>query len=169
MLQLNVGSGQRPFGKPWVNVDCQAIWNPDVLLDFGNPLVQHPWEPGSVDTIVLHHVLEHYGTSESSNMLKFCHSLLGKRGSLLVFVPNMSVLAGMYLDGLITSDLYMANVYGAYMGNEADRHKWGYTRESLRTKLVEAGFTRVSMFDWRYLFNADIAKDNWILGMEAIK
>jgi hypothetical protein len=91
-------------------------------------------------------------------------------GSLLVFVPDMRKLAYQWGMGKINDYLYMVNVYGAYMGDEVDRHKWGYTEASLR-KLIEANgeWKSVELFDGRKIDGADIAKDWWILGMEAVK
>ena len=64
----------------------------------------------------------------------------------------------------------MTNLYGAYMGDEADRHKFGYTGESLAVYLQECcGWTTVRTFDFRPIPGADIAQDWWILGVEAIK
>lgn len=168
-LMLNVGSGQRPFDKPWINVDCQSRWNPDVCIR-GEDIVKH-FGSMSADVIVLHHVLEHYGCGEAKDLLNACHEALTPDGKLLVFVPDMNALARMWQMGRLTTQVYMTNLYGAYMGDEADRHKWGYTRESLRLLLMGCGFSLVvpaghlgSVPD-----GADIAIDDWIIYTEAWK
>jgi predicted SAM-dependent methyltransferase len=170
-LMLNIGSGQRPFNKRhWVNIDKQARWNPDVLCDFGNPLDKLQFEDDSVDMIVLHHVLEHYGCGQADGVLKECHRLLKLNGSLLVFVPDMRLIADLWREQRIDDQTYMLDVYGAYMGDEADRHKWGYTLKTLKATLFSAGFRQVYSFNWREIKGADIARDDrWILGVEAIK
>ena len=33
MLKLCVGSGQRPFSKPFINIDINPRWMPDVVAD----------------------------------------------------------------------------------------------------------------------------------------
>ena len=169
MRLLNAGSGQRPFLAPWLNLDKQAVWNPDIICDFGNPLDPAPFVDGSVDVIVSHHNLEHYGCGEADEMLKYCHRLLGPRGYLLVFVPDMWELTAMWREGHLSDQVFFTNVYGAYMGHEADRHKWGFTRFSLTETLYNAGFKRVRPFDWRDVYGADLAKDRWVLAMEASK
>lgn len=169
--KLNVGSGQRPFGEGWTNIDSQAKWNPDVQCDFGgsDPDTARLFKPDSADIIVLHHVLEHYGCNEGHDMLQECHRILSPTGSLLVFVPDMFELASMWREFKISDQIYMTNLYGAYMGDEADRHKWGYTFSSLRGELYRAGFNQVRRFDWRDIKEANLARDRWILALEATK
>lgn len=164
-IRLNIGSGQRPFQKPWINIDRQAKWNPDLVAD-GRSLPM--FEANSVDMIVLHHILEHHQCG-GEGLLEECYRILAPNGSLLIFVPNMWELASMWKEGRLTDQIYFTNVYGAYMGDEADTHKWGYTPVSLMQRLVDMRMHAV-MFDWRKIEGADIAgPDRWILGVEAFK
>lgn len=164
MLLLNVGSGQRPFGVGWTNVDINPKWNPDVVAP-GNAL---PFEDGTVDMVVLHHVLEHEGCG-GGGLLEEAYRVLKRGGSLLVFVPDMLALARGWLEGRIADQVYLTNIYGAYMDSEADRHKWGYTHDSLHKVLHGVGFGPVHSFDWEEIDGASIARDWWILAMRAIK
>lgn len=163
-LRLNIGSGQRPFSQPWINVDRQAKFAPDVVADGTEYLSR--LESGSVEMIVLHHVLEHYGCGEADGLLAECRRVLSSAGSLLVFVPDLRALAEGFLAGRVTEQVFLTNIYGAWMGDEADRHKWGFTRRSLDQTLRTAGFGRTWLFDWRVVDGAEIARDWWILGME---
>lgn len=167
-LRINVGSGQRPF-KGWINVDTQARWNPDVQCDFGSPGAAHLFKDNSAEYIVLHHVAEHYNCGEIDPVLRECHRILQPCGSVIITVPNMLELAGMWMEGRLTDQLYFTNVYGAYMGDIADIHKWGYTSSSLGRQMSKAGFSNPEHFDWRPIEGAEIARDRWILGMEAWK
>ena len=65
----------------------------------------------------------------------------------------------------------MVNMYGAYQGEESDRHAWGFSREGLRDYLQRTipGEGQVFDFDWREIPGADIAFDWWVLGLEAVK
>ncbi len=193
MLKLNVGSGQRPFdnsciyckGKHpfvpeipeatydhareplWTNVDVNPRWAPDVEANGENMPM---FADGSADMIVLHHVLEHYGCGESSMLVKECFRVLAHGGSLIVCVPEMRELAKMWLRGTLDTQLYMTNVYGAYMNSDDDRHKWGFDSLSLATYLMgSASWNRVTTFDWRDIPGASIAKDVWICGLECVK
>jgi len=167
MVRLCVGSGQRPFAKPFINVDLNPRWKPDVVADGASMPM---FKDDSADIIVLHHVAEHAGCGESHPMLVECRRILCKKGSLLVFVPDMKALAKCWLKGNISTQIYLTNVYGAYMNDEADRHRWGFTKETLTDTLLCAGYTDVKPFDWRKIPGADIAgPDFWILAMEGIK
>ena len=166
-VQLNIGSGQRPFPKPWINIDAQAKWQPDIVADGAClPMIQD----GQAQCIVLHQVLEHYGCGESGGLIRECHRILRPGGSLLVFVPDMKALAKAWLAGYITTQVYLTNVYGAYMGDEADRHKWGFTADTITPFLSQAvEWVQVKRFDWREIEGASLACDWWVLTMECVK
>lgn len=164
---LNVGSGQRKFGPTWVNCDIQSKWEPDVLCS-GDKL---PFEDGSASIVVLHHVLEHFGLGEADALIKECHRVLMPGGSLLVFVPHLEAIFDAFRLSKIDEYTLLANLYGAYMGDEADRHKWGFANQlSLAVALQKAACWSASFpFDWREIPGASIARDFWILGAEVTK
>jgi len=167
MHRINLGSGQRPFAKPFINIDINPRWNPDVVADGASMPM---FENASAEIVVCHHTLEHYGCGEAKQMIKECHRILAPGGSLLVFVPDMMALAQMWISGKLSTQVYMTNTYGAFMQDEADRHKWGYDRKSLIEFLRACAEWRVVVpFGWRDIPGASIARDTWILGIEAIK
>lgn len=180
-LALNVGSGQRRFTSTpevtWVNIDSQFKpgHEPDIQCD-GAHLTMY--QDGEVDYFVLHHVLEHFGCGESAGLIKEAYRVLKPGGSLIVCVPDLRALAVGWLQGRISTQIYVTNLYGAYMGNDDDRHKWGFDNEELLTFLVSTvrtSFYSGGTWAWARAFNfrkipgADIAADWWILGMEAVK
>ena len=167
-MVINLCSGQRPFVKPWINVDIQERWNPDIVADGASMPM---FEDGSADMIVIHHGLEHFGCGEADAMLSECYRILKPGGSLLIFVPNLRALAQRWLTRQMEDQLYFTNVFGAFMGDEADRHKWGYTPESMWLTLSKCGYwSMFKAFDWREIEGADIAgPDFWIAGYEGIK
>lgn len=172
-ILLNLGSGQRPFPHPWINIDAQEQYNPDVIADLSE---SETWEqmreayPAGVDVICLHHTLEHFGLMEGKELVERCYSVLKPRGRLWVFVPDMKALAQEYTQGKLYHYQFAVNMYGAYMGKEWDRHKWGYDAMQLARLLMAAGFRHVGMWDGAQTkWGADIAQDWWILGMEGMK
>ncbi len=166
MKRYNLCSGQRPFSAPFINVDSQERWNPDVVADCSHMPM---FEDASADMIVIHHGLEHFGCGEADAMLKECYRILAPGGSLLVFVPDMRALANRWLTRQISDQIYFTNVYGAFMGDDADRHRWGFSAFSLCDTVEMAGFRSMKGFDWREIPGADLARDWWILSVEATK
>ena len=171
-LGLNVGSGQRRFTTTpectWVNIDSQ--WKdghePDIQCDGANLSM---YEDEEVDYFVLHHVLEHFGCGEGAALIREANRVLKPDGSLLVFVPDLRALCVRWMNGWDTQ-LFMTNLYGAYMGSEDDRHKWGYDYPHLYEFLHKsAKWQMVRPWVWKQIPGASIARDWWILGMEAIK
>lgn len=166
-LRLNLGSGQRPFAKPFINIDAQAKWKPDVVADCAD--LAPDFEDASCDLIVLSHVLEHFGCGEGQGVLAEAHRLLQPGGSLIVSVPDIRALAQRWLLGKLDTQVYVTNLYGAYMGDLHDRHAWGYVKETLETELWQQRWTQVKPFDWRTIPGMDLARDWWILAMEAVR
>jgi len=165
-LKLNCGSGQRKFvGNGWINIDAQARWEPDLVADCS----KLPYADGSCELIVFHHVFEHFGCGEARALQAEAFRLLRPGGSLLVFVPNMRALAQRWLMGQLNTQIYMTNVYGAYMGDEHDRHCWGWDSHELVKELLAISWADVRLFDWRPITGADLARDWWVLAMEAVR
>ena len=171
MKGLNVGSGQRRFTSTpevaWTNVDCVSRpgHEPDLVCD-GAHL---PHCDGTVDYFVLHHVLEHFGCGEAEGLIKEAYRVLKPGGSLIVCVPNLFTLCYRWLHAQIDTQIFVTNLYGAYMGNEEDRHKWGYDIRSLEKFLADCEWDAIDVFDFRPIPGASICQDWWILGMEARK
>src|SRR5271154_3956191 len=120
---INMGSGQRKFHDPtgeieWANVDkvSRPGHEPDWIADGAD--LRNLVHDNSVDYYVLHHVLEHFGCGEASGLIKEAHRVLKPGGSLLVFVPDLRALATRWLMGGLTTQIYVTNLYGAYMGHE---------------------------------------------------
>lgn len=183
-LGLNIASGQRSFFSTpdlqWINVDAQSVSPdrvPDVVCDVGRQRL--PIDDGAAKFVVIHQGLEHAGCGESAPMLRECWRVLAPGGSLIITVPDMRKLAARWLGGELSTQVWLTNVYGAFMGDEADRHRWGFDELSLRRYLHEVfespvgtEYSRrpsVELFDWREIPGADIARDWWVLGVEVRK
>ncbi|SRR6266700_4304516 len=168
LLQLNCGSGQRKFASPpFINIDINPKWDPDLVADVSSL----PYEDNSCSLIVSHHQLEHIEISKADEMLREWNRLLCPGGSLLVFVPDLRALTDAWMKGKIDDYIFCVNLHGAWMGNEADLHRWSYHELSLSRKIRKAAIWRnVSRFDWRKIPGTDIAaQDWWICAIEAIK
>lgn len=174
--KLNIGSGQRRFeGHGWINIDAVSRPGqvPDLILDAGKEVLPYP--DNSMECAVLHQVYEHFGCGEGHALIKEIYRVLRPDGFLIVTVPNMKNLAQRWLEGGIEDFIFMVNTYGAYQGYDSDRHKWGYYGMSLKQDLAAAAqwkMLRVMGGDVaipRVIPGADIARDWWILEVEAYK
>jgi predicted SAM-dependent methyltransferase len=168
-LAINCGSGQRRFDSvQWINVDSVSRpgHEPDLQCD-GAHL---PHEDATVDYFILHHVMEHFGCGDAKGLIQEAYRVLKPGGSLLIFIPDLKTLAGRWLGGEISDYIFIVNLMGAYMGNEADRHRWHFTVDSLKVALGETvTWSEIKPFDWRTVPGMDAARDWWILAYEAVK
>ena len=170
MIGLNVGSGQRRFTSTpeieWINIDkvYRPGHEPDLVCD-GAHL---PYDDNSVDYVVLHHVLEHFGCGEAVSLIAEAYRVLNMNGALQVFVPDVRALSTSWLGGKLETQIFMTNLYGAYMGDEADRHRWGFDMQSLDRFLWQWTW-KTAHYACPVIQGADVARDWWILEMECIK
>lgn len=162
-----LGSGQKPYAKPFINIDINPRWNPDIVAD-GASLPM--FEDNSAEVIVIEHTLEHYQCGEGLAMLKECYRILGPSGSLIVTVPDIRQLVKAWVTGKLSNQIFLTAIYGAYMGDPADTHKWGFVPETLDELLGQAGdWKGIEPFSYRPIEGASIARDYWILSREAVK
>jgi predicted SAM-dependent methyltransferase len=167
---LNIGSGQRRFAPPWINADCVSRppdQVPDVIM---NALERWPWEDGSVDMVCFSQVYEHFHLTEGRVALTEAHRVLRPGGRVILTVPDIRALAQRWLTRQINDYIFGVNVYGAWQGLDGDDHHWMWTFESLSKELMDAApWSSVGRFGWDDVPGASIAKDWWILGVQAIK
>src|SRR5262245_25273364 len=167
--KLNVGSGQRPFSREhgWINLDSNQRWSPDVVADWND---LHMFDDRSMDLVVSYHSLEHVGCGEGDRFIKEAWRVLREGGSLIVVVPDPRAIAQALLTHQIDEYTFNVNMYGAFMGDEQDRHRWSYTRQGLWEYLKGlAPWKDVHVFNWRVLQGADMVSDWWYHGQEAVK
>ncbi|HEY3620770.1 MAG TPA: methyltransferase domain-containing protein [Candidatus Sulfotelmatobacter sp.] len=172
-IGYNVGSGQRPFKSTseiqWINTDKiahEGMPAPDLLAD-GAHL---PCGDQTADYFVLSQVYEHFGCGEAIDLLQESYRVLKPGGSLIISVPNMKAIAQRWVDGLIDEYIFMVCTYGAFMGHEEDRHRWGTTPESLVRDIEKsANWKSIQTFNSRPIPGLDVARDWWITCLEAIR
>lgn len=180
MVRLNAGSGQRPHGFGWVNLDIQPKWAGAAREKGGDfvccDMARMPFPSASAVMVVANQTLEHCGCGDGKPFIAEAYRVLRPDGSLIVTVPHMRELARAWLAGrmpngdAMTDYLFFVNTYGAYISDNADRHKWGFSPESLRDLLAySAPWRQIKPFDWRRIPEGDVPRDWWILSAEAVK
>lgn len=87
-MKLNLGCGHNKLDG-YINVDHDVNCNPDVIANLEDVL---PFEDGTVDEIMLHHVLEHLGQDAKTylNIWKEFYRILKDQGEIKITVPHWS-------------------------------------------------------------------------------
>lgn len=176
-IGLNIGSGQRRFESTadlhWINIDCVSR-PPDQIPDVVRDVQQDglPYDDATVDFVVLHQVYEHFGLGEGYKVIQEANRVLRPAGSLILTVPCARALAQRRMLGQIDDYIYAVNMMGAYQGQDGDRHKWTFWDGAALQKDIEGAgvkWGKVKRFDWRQIPGANIARDWYIIGTEAVK
>jgi SAM-dependent methyltransferase len=149
-LRLNLGCGDKIL-PGYVNVDvveARAGMKPDVVCDLHDLA---PFEDASADEILSVHVVEHFWRWEIRDVLREWLRVLKPGGRMIVECPNILSAA----QGLLESPVEAAREDQAgqrtmwvFYGDPKWKdplmiHRWGYTPESLRALLAEAGLREV--------------------------
>lgn len=181
-MKINLASGQRPFPKPWVNVDLieqtDSQGRPYALDIKTNANDLSMLASDSVDVIVAHHLVEHIAIHDLESFVSEWRRVLRPGGLLAIFVPNLKEINRAWLEGRIDTYIHNVNTYGAFQGHIEDLHKWGYDANELRDRM--SGWDgNQRKFEWSEIRDytpsdpryqgAEIAQDWWILSMEFIK
>ncbi|KKL78479.1 hypothetical protein LCGC14_2024400, partial [marine sediment metagenome] len=141
-VRLNIGSGPEKLDG-YINIDCLASFNPDIPANALNLRVGS----SSVDEIYASHLIEHLQPEETQLLLRRFHNWLKGDGKLFIAVPDMIMLAKLFVDGIDALSL-MQFVFGQpILAYPEQRHQWGYTEKTLTAHLEAAGFKVLGRFN----------------------
>lgn len=146
-------------------------------MDFaGNCLDLSQFASESVAEIYASHVLEHLDyTKEAFTALAEFHRVLVPNGKVMIGVPDMDVLAHLFIAPFCSGDakfFVMRMMFGGQT-NLYDYHKAGYNFPFLHTFLERSGFNRIRKVESFGLFS-DITEQSFggvriSLNVEAFK
>ncbi|MGV3774794.1 MAG: class I SAM-dependent methyltransferase [Verrucomicrobiales bacterium] len=109
---LNLGCGSC-FHRDWVNLDFMSSSADVIPFDLRKPL---PISDQSAAIVYHSHVLEHFRPEDARRFLKECHRVLKPGGMMRVAIPDLEMIARLYLQNLEQA---------ANGDREAEhRHKW---------------------------------------------
>jgi predicted SAM-dependent methyltransferase len=153
-INLNLGSGGRPI-ENWINIDnydyekndtsrSDSIY--DIKMDIRNLDVQD----GTVNKIILVHVIEHFVRWETIKMIKHYYNKIKKDGLLIVEMPDLDKCIQWYLNGknaphmqtpLGIMNMGRTQFYGNQW-NELDyeTHRYVWDMQEFCTELIRCGF-----------------------------
>jgi len=92
-MKLNLGCG---FSKlpGFINVDIDPDLNPDLVVDILKPF---PWEPNSVEQIVLYHTIEHIKEDQHLSLFARIYEVLCVGGLFVLAYPEFERCATNWL------------------------------------------------------------------------
>jgi predicted SAM-dependent methyltransferase len=144
---LNVGCGSAYWDGGYVNTDVIRQWPgyqpADVVCDARKPF---PFADGSFGTVYLGHLLQHIAQPHHADCLAECWRVLTAPGILVATEVDMDIVMPRFLQNPmdIPARELIWGEQGVIHGEglvEADTHRHGFTEDSLREVLTDAGFT----------------------------
>ena len=141
IIKLNLGSGGRPL-EGYINVDSNPkALKVDIVHDFRAGTL--PFHDEHAERMRMLHVINHLSLVNARKILRESVRVLRSDGRLTIMVTDFAfVLERLLQDGL--HDAWMSCVFGT-AGNtyDDDFHHWGYSFETLKEELEQAGFIHI--------------------------
>jgi len=149
-IKLNLGCGDKIL-PGYVNVDvveARAGMKPDVVCDLHDLA---PFDDASADEILSVHVVEHFWRWEVGDVLREWVRVLKPGGRMVVECPNILSACHAFLQDparFSREDQEGQRTMWVFYGDPKWKdplmvHRWGYTPESLKALLSEAGLADV--------------------------
>lgn len=149
MIKLNVGSGL-DYKEGYINIDGSDLSKVDKIIDFNSDSLINHFELNSVDYILANTFIEHFYHWEAVQILKDFYKVLKPLGSVEITVPDISFVCSTWRMNIQEKITYL---YGGQDKGEGEGrkkfphyfcHKYGYTRKSMKTELLDIGFSQVT-------------------------
>lgn len=94
------------------------------------------------DEVRMNHGLEHLDFKSGEELIKKLYRMLAFGGKLILVHPDASAAAVGLAKGTINARKFEMLIWG-YQSNEGEYHYSGYTPETMKRLLEEAGFKRI--------------------------
>ena len=156
--RLHIGGLSRHARPGWEIMSATRAAGVDHV---GDSLDLKRFENDTFEEVYASHVLEHFDHKQVPEALKEWRRVLKPGGRLCISVPNLTVLCKLFLcpdfDG---KDLWKIQqmMFGA-QDDKWDYHKIGFNAETLRSKLMEAGFERSKIDIFTSPFHPQVFED----------
>jgi predicted SAM-dependent methyltransferase len=147
-MRLHIGGEEIKEG--WKILNIQKKPGVDFIGDITD-LSQ--FDDGSIEEIYASHVLEHIPMSKIANTFNGIQRVLNKGGKLYISVPNLDLIAQMFLiasEGKVKYEI-MRYIYGGQI-DSYDFHYVGYWPDFLFSILINAKFKRYERVDYFNIF-----------------
>lgn len=135
-MKLNLGCGLNKL-EGYVNIDIDPEVKPDQVVDFRKGL---PFDPETVDQIVMFHTIEHIEKIHWRNIFHLVHKVLKLDGVFYVTFPEFEEVAKRWIENHKGQrDFWEATIYGRQL-SDSDYHVALCSRNSIASQLKLIGF-----------------------------
>jgi predicted SAM-dependent methyltransferase len=155
-VKLLIGSRTRYPG--WKTFDLVAGPEVDYVGDCEQPT---PFDANSIEALYASHVLEHVAYANLQATLKEWHRVLMPGGKLMVAVPDMNILAQLFVKPEVKGGdkvFVMRMMFGGQI-DDTDFHRIGFDLEILGVHLHLAGFEGIRRVPSFNLFQDSSVQD----------
>lgn len=149
-MKLHLGCGKR-YIPGYVHIDVSDYPHIDLRYHIDRiPMI----EDGAASVIYVCHALEHFHRRDTVRVLQEWYRILCPGGVLRIAVPDFEALIDLYQEkrdlGLVIGPLYGRQDYVFNV------HYTTFDFETLKLRLIEAGFINIERYDWRKTDHSDI-------------
>lgn len=138
-LRLDLGCGE--WCRPgFIGVDKM----------FGSEVYPLDFPDNSADEIVASHILEHFKSRDTLDILKDWVRVLKPGGMLRVAVPDLEWIIEQYVAGNPNREPLLSYLFGGQK-DDNDFHKAGFSAEILANRMTEAGLKDITC--WKEQWN----------------
>lgn len=111
-----------------------------------------------VDEVLMNHGLEHLPFDQASELLKKLYKMLAKKGKLILTHPDALAAAQGLVDRTMSPRKFEMLIWG-YQSNPGEFHYSGYTPETMKKKLKEAGFKKIHISHNRRPYEMEVVAE----------
>lgn len=150
-MKLHLGCGSKILDG-FINIDIRNDLGANIVDNIAE--LKFVKENNSIDLIYSCHVLEHFGRNEYKNVLKRWFDVLKPNGILRLSVPDIEACINYYNN---TKDLQ--KLLGFFWGGQNYKynfHYMGWDFKSLKKDLLEIGFKKIKIYDWKKTEHSNI-------------
>lgn len=153
---LNVGCGNRYFGKEWTHVDVDNSYQDFPVIKCDIKKLSSRFFLNCTNRIYASHVLEYFDQYDAEDILIDWHSILKPGGTLMIAVPDFCVMANLYSSYKCTLDDIIGPLYGRMESNgKIIYHKVTYDFDTLYRLLNSVGFKYIQKYDFNRIIYPD--------------
>ena len=122
-MKLNLGSGRNSLNG-YINIDIEPLVGADLVWDAQTFL---PYDDGTIDEILVYHLLEHFEVNRLKPILRHWRRLLKPGGTLIIESPDFAKLFPFLLEKVESDEKDWDWVSWAIYAGEKHGHRCALT------------------------------------------